>query len=72
MQGIHVNLCNEIVEFVQAVHCGQAACAVRACSIARLYMKVRIMHAMRVSNTRNESCDRGVRRNRKVFKLNHV
>ena len=42
MQGIHVKLCNQIVEFVQAVHCCQAAFAERASCIARLNMKVRI------------------------------
>ena len=72
MQGIHIELCNQVVEFVQAVHCGQAACAERASSMTRLYMKVRIKHALKVSNTMNESCARGVERNRKVLKLNHV
>ena len=40
--------------------------------MARLYMKVRIMHALKVSNSVNENCARGVKRNKKVLKLNHV
>ena len=72
VQGIHVKLCNQVVKFVQTVHCGQTACAERASSMTRLYMQVRIKHALKVSNTMNESCANGVKRNRKVLKLNHV
>ena len=56
MPGIHAKSCNQVIEFVRAVHCGKAACAERASSMSRLYMKVRIMHALKVSNTMNDSC----------------
>ena len=47
--------------------CGDIACKQKLVSAARLYMKVRIFHAIKTSNA-NNACAHG-KRNRKVLKL---
>ena len=40
-------------------------------SMTYLYMKVRLMHALKVSNVVTQRNVAGVKRNRKLLKLNH-
>ena len=72
MQGLFVKLCNQASDLILTVHCEEPACAERALSMPRLFMKVRVMHALKVSNIAHQSGGKGVKRNRKVLKLSHA
>ena len=52
------------------VSCKQEKCSVRIRSVVKLYMKVRIHHALKMSNM-NISMSKSGKHNRKMVKLGH-
>ena len=55
-------------EIPQLINCGNVHCTMRLHKYVRLYMTVRIHHAIKISNIGMSS---GYRRNRKMLKLCH-
>ena len=52
--------------------CGSAECIKHYTALATLYMKVRLHHALKMSNITNAESAVGKKRNRKMLKLMHI
>ena len=71
MHGVLARLCQHAEVLAKDLHCDDEVCASKVKSMTYLYMKVRLMHALKVSNVVTERNVAGVKRNRKLLKLNH-
>ena len=63
-------LCKSAEEYCKFLSCKQEKCSVRIRSMVKLYMKVRIHHAVKMSNMNNSENKSG-KCNRKMLKLSH-
>ena len=63
-------LCKSAEEYCKFLSCKQEKCSVRIRSMVKLYMKVRIHHALKMSNMNNSENKSG-KRNRKMLKCSH-
>jgi hypothetical protein len=61
-------LCNSSEEILQMVSCEH--CQDKARAMARLFMRVRVFHALKVNNLENSA--KSLKRNRKMLKLAHL
>ena len=66
----HVNRKSVAEEYCKFLSCKQEKCSVRIRSMVKLYMKVRIHHALKMSNMNNSENKSG-KHNRKMLKLSH-
>ena len=71
MPSILTRLCVSAKEHCTFLTCQNKACADRVKDMVKLYMKVRIFHALEKSNEQNTR-DKSVKRNRKMLKLSHL
>ena len=51
MNGVIDKLCKHAELLSERAHCGRDQCVARTLLMTKLYMKVRIMHTLKVSNT---------------------
>ena len=72
MNGVIDKLCKHAELLSERAHCGRDQCVARTLLMTKLYMKVRIMHTLKVSNTVTERNGPGIKRNRKLLKLTHT
>ena len=64
-------LCKSAEEYCQFLTCTEIKCKLRVKNMVKLYIKVRIFHALKRSNAYNTE-DKSVKRNRKILKLRHL
>ena len=64
-------LCKSADEYCQFLICTEIKCKLRVQNMVKLYMKVRIFHALKLSNAYNIE-DKSIKHNRKILKLRHL
>ena len=64
-------LCKSADEYCQFLTCTEIKCKLRVQNMVKLYMKVRMFHALTHSNAYNIE-DKSITRNRKILKLRHL
>ena len=64
-------LCKSAEEYFQFLTCTEIKCKLRVKNMVKLYIKVRIFHALKRSNAYNTE-DKSVKCNRKILKLRHL
>ena len=64
-------LCKSADEYCQFLTCTEIKCKLRVQNMVKLYMKVRIFHALKHSNAHNFE-DKSIKHNRKILKLRHT
>ena len=64
-------LCKSADSKVGFLNCVQESCTLKLQAMIKLYMKMRIHHALKMSNTKIGE-DKTVKRNRKMLKLSHL
>ena len=52
------------------LHCTNSSCLAKLCAMTKLYIKVRLHHALKLSNRQHKVA--GGKRNRKMLKLSHL
>ncbi len=53
------------------LECQNTNCQIKLYEMIKLYFKVKMFHALKISNRENKN-KKGVKRNRKLMKLKHV
>ena len=71
MPFILTQLCKTADEECQFLTCQEMKCILKVKNMVKLYMKVRIHHALKRSNMQNVE-DKGTKRKRKMVKLSHM
>jgi hypothetical protein len=72
MSGVLVRLCKNVEHTGKDfLECDSSACNAKLYAMMKLYLKVRLFHALKTSNRSNKS-KKGVKRNRKMLKLQHI
>ena len=64
-------LCKSAEEYCQFLTCTEIKCKLRVKNMVKLYIKVRIFHALKRSNAYNTE-DKSVKCNRKILKLRYL
>ena len=71
MPSVLERLCKCADKYCSFLGCQANECSLRLKHMVKLYMKVRIFHALKKSNTQNVEA-KGLKRNRKMLKLSHL
>ena len=71
MPSVLGRLCKCADKYCSFLDCQANECLMRLKGMVKLYMKVRIFHALKKSNTQNVET-KGLKRNRKMLKLSHL
>ena len=71
MPFILTRLCKSADKHCQFLTCTDIKCKLRVQNMVKLYMKVRIFHALKCSNAYNTE-DKSIKQNRKMLKLRHL
>ena len=71
MPSVLDRLCKYADKYCSFLDCQANECLMRLKGMVKLYMKVRIVHALKKSNTQNVET-KGLKRNRKMLKLSHL
>ena len=71
MPFVLTRLCKSAEEYCNFLTCNKLQCMMRIKGMVCLYMKIRVIHALKRSNAQNAE-DKSVKRNRKMLKLSNL